>query len=156
LPNDDTLFFSNPLEGEAGKFRITRKSDNRDYDFAPAIFYAWMPEAWRGNYASFSLAGGLGFDLSDPVVFLGPAVTIRHNLTVVAGVVMHKERRLNGEYNVDDVISESLSEEQLHEDTYNPTWFAGLSFRFDSRPDSHKPKNPKPAGGGAGGDQNNQ
>lgn len=152
LPNNDVLFFSDAIEGEAGKFRITRKTDNREHDFAPAIFYAWMPEALRGNYASFSLAGGLGFDLSDPVVFLGPAVTIRHNLTIVAGVVMHKERRLSGEYNSADVITESLSEEQLHEETYKPTWFAGLSFRFDSRPDSHKPKSPEPAGAGAAGE----
>lgn len=148
LPNHDELFFSKSVDETAGTFKITRKSNNRKEDFSPAIFYAWFPEKLRGGYGSWSLAGGLGFDLSNLVVFLGPAFTVGHNLTIVAGVAMHKEKRLNGQLSPNAVISENLSEAQLHEETYKPTWFAGLSFRFDSAPATHKNPPSPPATSG--------
>jgi hypothetical protein len=153
VPNNDDLFFSKQDASDSGKYHITRKSDNRDWDFAPSIFYSWMPERFRTSYGFFSLGGGLGFDLSNPIVFFGPAFTIRHNLTIAGGVVVHKEKRLNGKYSPGDEVSENLSEDQLKEETYKPTWFAGLTFRFDSAPSSHKKPPSAPATKDASGDK---
>jgi hypothetical protein len=144
IPSDDESYFSKPDQGEAGKYRITRLNERRDQDFAAAIFYSWMPRSWANSYWSSSLSAGLGFDLSDPLVFLGYMGTMKRNISIVLGGVMHKQRVLRGQYEPGQQVGENLTEDQLTERTYKPNWFAGLAFRFGEPPLSHKKDPPKP------------
>jgi len=140
-PNRDQHFFSKTQAGADSMFQVTRKIENQKYDFIPAVFYAFAPTRWRGNFWSHSVAAGLGFDLSNPVVFLGYSGSFAQNVSVVTGAVMRKTRVLNGKYHSGDIVAENLTEDQLSEQTYRPAWFIGLSFRFGSAPESHKSPN---------------
>jgi len=132
--NQDEQYFSKAKTGEDGKFLITRKANNRDYDFAPSLFFSWMPAQREGRDLNFGATAGLGFDQSNPIVFLGPMLTYNQNVSLMAGVVMHKQKRLNGIYSRDEEIMENLTEDQLKEETFKPNLFLGLSFRFGTNP----------------------
>lgn len=132
--NNDEQYFSKPKEGETGKFLITRKADNKDYDFAPSLFYSWMPASREGRNVNPGVAAGLGFDQSNPIVFVGPMLTYNQNISLVAGVVVHKQKRLTGTHSVGQEITTSLTEDQLKEETFKPSFFFGVSFRFGSNP----------------------
>lgn len=132
--NEDELFFAKPKTGATGQYVITQKADKQDYDFAPSIFYAWLPARREGRDLSLGVAAGLGFDQNNPIVFAGPMLTYNQNISLVAGVVMHKEKRLNGMYSLGQEVTENLSEAQLGEETYRPSLFFGLSFRFGANP----------------------
>lgn len=139
LPNEDERFFQAPNPDGEG-FLLREKDDNLDFDFAAAVMYTChkrKPDTW---WKSFGFTGGLGFDLSDPIVFAGVTWPAATNIGIHAGVVMHKQQRLRGEYDRDSVTTDQLSEDQLHEGTYEPNWYVGLSFRFDKAPDTHKAK----------------
>lgn len=134
LPSRDDAFYSRN-RGD-GSFAIEHQNDNDDFAFVPSVFYSWAPA--KLSPVNFSITGGLGFDLSSPVVFLGGAVTVYKNLSLVAGAAMHEQVRLNGHYAPGDTLSENLTEDQLTEETFAPNVFFGLSFRFGTAPASHK------------------
>jgi hypothetical protein len=136
IPSEDELYFAKSVA--PGKFQVTKKHDNQETDFAPAIFYAWMPEKFASSMFAPSLAAGLGFDLDNPVVFLGLSLSYHYNVSVLGGGVMHRVKRLNGIYSPGDTLSENLTEAQLTEETYDLGWFFGVSFRFGSAPKSHQ------------------
>lgn len=138
VPSEDERFFVKTIDDQPGKFRITEQADNQEFDFVPAVLFSYMPARWSHRYTAWSATGGLGFDLSNPVVFLGGSLAFRQNLLLVAGAVWHEEMHLNGRYKDDDVIGENLSEDQLSETTYDIAWFVGVSFRFDTAPLTHK------------------
>jgi len=144
VPNRDERYFSLAKEGESGKFTIARKADRLTADFAPSMFFSWLPRKKEGSDWSFSWSAGLGFDQSNPIVFLGPMWTYNQNISLVGGLVLHKQKRLNGIYLKGENVSENLTEEQLSEQTYRPNLFLGLSFRFSSNPFSTK-SDPKPS-----------
>lgn len=143
--NEDENYFSQAKEGTTDRFTITRKADNQDYDFAPSVFFSWLPAQWEGRNVSFGPAAGLGFDQSNPIVFLGPMVTYNQNISLVAGVVMHKQRRLSGNYKAGQEVSENLTETQLREETFRPNVFFGLSIRFGTNPFATEKKTDTPA-----------
>jgi hypothetical protein len=137
--NDDELFFTQAVPDEQGKFQIARKQDRSGSDLVPSIFFAWMPEQAKPRLFNYGLTAGLGFDSSEPAVFLGGIATMRHNISLVAGAVARRVARLNGRYSQDaagnyPVIGTELSEDQLAERTYEPAAFIGIAFRFDSSP----------------------
>lgn len=138
--NQDETYFSKAKAGTTDKFTITRKVDNQDYDFAPSLFFSWLPARLESRNFSFGPAAGLGFDQSNPIVFLGPMLTYNQNISLVAGVVMHKQKRLSGNYKVDQDVAENLTEAQLREETFRPNVFFGLSIRFGSNPFEAKKK----------------
>jgi hypothetical protein len=146
VPNRDERYFSKPKEGEDGKFTVVRKADRLTADFAPSMFFSWLPREKEGSDWSFSWSAGLGFDQSNPIVFLGPMLTYNQNVSLVGGLVFHKQKRLNGIYSKNQPISENLTEEQLTEQTYRPNFFLGLSLRFNSNPFStNSDSKPSPA-----------
>jgi hypothetical protein len=65
-------------------------------DFVPAIFFTWLPRKWENRSWAFSPVGGLGFDVSSPVVFVGGAAMFNQNLSFLAGGVFHQQKRLDG------------------------------------------------------------
>ena len=134
LPTRDERYFPRAKSGEANKFVITEKEDRQDLTFAPSVFFSWLPMKNESKDWSFSWSAGLGFDQSNPIVFAGPMWTYNQNVGVMFGLVMHKQKRLNGQYNRDQEVMENLTEAQLHEETYRPNLFLGLSYRFGASP----------------------
>jgi hypothetical protein len=103
--------------------------------FAPTIFFAWHPRTGKW-YPSFCLAisGGLGFDLSNPVVTAGPTVVHNSNLSFHFGLVAAKVDRLLPRYAAGDTVGESLTPEQLRSSVYRINPFVAVSFRFCTNP----------------------
>lgn len=153
VPDDDERFFSKAKLGGTNEYVITRKTDNQDYDFAPSLFYSWLPTRAEGRNLSFGAAAGLGFDQSNPVVFAGPMLTYNQNVSLLAGVVMRKQMRLDGAYAAGQEIAENLSEDQLGDETYHPGIFFGLSFRFGANPFADAADASEPAEAAAAAEQ---
>ncbi len=93
-----------------------------------------MPRKWETSDWGISPTGGLGFELSDPVVFAGASVSYNTNLHFIVGAAIHKQKRLDGQYDVGQMISESLTTDQLSVTTFKPNFFFALAFRFGSNP----------------------
>lgn len=136
IPSDNDVYFSKSAGPDS--FQVTKEADNQEFDFAPAVFFSWMPGRLSTPALSPSLTAGLGFDLDNPVVFLGLSLSYHYNISLVGGGVMHQVTRLSGKYEPNDTITENLSEGQLSEDTYAFGWFFGVSFRFGGAPKTHE------------------
>ncbi len=132
LPDQDEEFFTES-RGD-GTFAIQPKEPAGGLDFVPAIFFTWLPRKWENRNWAFSPVGGLGFDVSSPVVFLGGAAIFNQNLSVLAGAVFHQQKRLDGQYQVGQVVGEALTPDQLAVEPYHANFFFAVAFRFGSNP----------------------
>jgi hypothetical protein len=131
LHNLDKDYFARQTGADA--YQITKENNRERITFAPAIFFSWHRSRGRWHFTD-GITGGLGFDLSDPVVFLGYQGTIHRNLTVTGGVAAAKVNRLKGRYKEGDPLTENLDEEQLHDRPYRATGFLAVGFRFGGSP----------------------
>jgi hypothetical protein len=139
----------------AGKFVVTPETEPDDWDLklVPSVFFTWLPSAKESQDFSFGFSGGLGVKEDSPVVFLGGSVLYNWNLSLVAGVGLAHQWRLMGQYAKDQVLSENLSQDQLNDKVFRPTFMAAVTFRFGSNPfggsksgsGTEKPPTPKPS-----------
>jgi len=129
IPNNDKEYFSK--ENANGTFNITRKKNQDDYDPALGIFYTWISgkQMHHLNYR-FGPTAGLGIDTNDFVVFAGATMFINDNVSFTLGPIVHKQKRLEGEFKLNQDIKESLSNDALTEDVYKLNYFAAVTFRF--------------------------
>lgn len=111
-------------------FIIHKKEGDQSIKVIPALFFHWLPRGGEQSEWSWSMVGGLGFDMRNAVVFLGLSITYNENITIALGGVAHRLRQLNGKYSEGGRIREDLDDEQLHEEVYRVNPFVGLSFRF--------------------------
>jgi hypothetical protein len=143
-PNRDETYFA---KAEGDKFRVTRQHvGDKEYAFIPSVFWSWMPTTWQSWWLVPSLTGGLGFDKSNPAVFLGSSFTYNENVGVVIGYVAQRQKRLNGNYDPANLplIDTALTPDQLSREAYRPNLFFGVSFRFGSNPfESEAKKEPE-------------
>lgn len=68
LHNLDKNYFARQTGTNA--YQITKENNRERITFAPAIFFTWHRRLGKWSFTD-GITGGLGFDLSDPVVFLG-------------------------------------------------------------------------------------
>lgn len=128
-------------------YTITPQANRNPWAFAPSIYFMWLPAknfdnplarafAWRDTSSDVfgGVSAGLGFDTSNPIVFAGYGVGWGYNVMLTAGFVMHKEKRLDGQYMPGQVVTENLTADQLLQDTYRSRFYVGLAFRFGSNP----------------------
>jgi hypothetical protein len=134
LPDDDDEFFTKQNPDDATQFVITPEADREDLDFAPSILFVWTPARWVARDWSHGITAGLGFDLDNPIVFAGYALTYNENIAFTAGVALHKRNRLAGRYEPGEIVGSDLDSEQLSEATYGPSAYIGIAFRFDGNP----------------------
>jgi hypothetical protein len=134
IPSREPRYFSKPSETEAGRFAIARERDRRGWDFTPSVYFTWMATKLLLQNVAWGLTGGLGFDLSNPVIFVAPSLTYNWNLSFMAGLSMHKERRLSGQFHTGQSIGENLTNERLTDESYRPAPFVGVAYRFGSNP----------------------
>lgn len=137
IPSQDKRYFLEPA-AETGSFRIRRDAERREMDFAPSIYFSWMPANQR-RQVRFSPTAGLGFDLSTPIVFAGLSILYNWNIGIFLGAVMHQQTRLRGEFREGDTIRQNLTPDNLVEKTYAANVAAGIKFRFGSNPFPTRP-----------------
>ncbi|WP_188375383.1 hypothetical protein [Winogradskyella haliclonae] len=114
------------------EFVVTEKVDRQKLEFVPSVFFSWL----KNTNADFqvSLSGGLSFDFESPTAFLGCSIFYNRNLSLTLGLVAHKQQFLRGQYNAGDVLTESISEDQLHENVYTFNPFLSLNFNLSKNP----------------------
>jgi hypothetical protein len=127
-PNKDRHYYSKDADDDT--FVITQKHDNGGVQPNAAIFYTWQPAKWENSYFSTGVAGGIGVDQNSLVLLFGPHFTFNQNFGIVAGIALHQESRLRGEYEVGQTVSENLTTEALEEKINQTTWFIGVTYHF--------------------------
>ncbi len=147
INSGDQLYFSKQVPGSATSYTITPEANRNNKTFAPSVYFMWMPSSestsalapiagWHdaeGNIFG-GLTAGLGFDTSNPVVFVGYGIGWGYNAMVTFGAAWHKEKRLLGQYNPGDAVSSNLTTDQLTQDTYQTRFYIGLALRLGSNP----------------------
>jgi hypothetical protein len=140
-------------------YTITRKTSTHGSAFSPSVYFIRIPGddgfndwakivGWRSGDLMGGLTAGVGFDFDKPTLFLGYGFGWGYNVMLTAGVVMHKEDRLNGQYAAGQVVAENLTSDQLIDSTYKPRAYVGLAFRFGSNPFSSSSSKPSTPSGG--------
>jgi hypothetical protein len=144
-------------------YTITQESNRNTWKFAPSVNFMWLPSknfpcdsvggcvarvaAWRGEESDIfgGLIAGLGFGTgsgtttgANPVVKLGYGVGWGYNVVVSAGVAMHQEQRLAGQYNPGQIVMENLTSDSLAQTVYRPGFYLEVAFRFGSNPFTSK------------------
>ena len=130
MPNGDEDYFTAQDPSDPTSFTITRKADREELDFAPSVIFSWKPASQVGKTWGHGLAMGLGFDLNNPIVFGGYGATYNENVTLTAGLVFHKQLRLDGRFEEGQTISENLDSNNLTIETYALNYYVGIGFRF--------------------------
>jgi hypothetical protein len=132
LPDNDEEYFSQSIGND--QFQIAKKEPPNGLDYVPAFFFTWLPRKWENGDWSISPTGGLGFELSDPVVFVGGAVGFNQNLQFIVGGAFHRQSRLAGQFQEGQTINENLTSDQLAVKPYKFNFFFSLAFRFGENP----------------------
>jgi len=127
---NDEEYFITKSDSIPTMFEIKKKKDNQYINFIPSIFIHWNPNNSDELEWTYSVTGGIGFDMEKPIVFAGGSAIYHDKLNFNFGLVIHKLKKLNGKYYSGELINEILDENQLHEEFYRINPFIGLSFRF--------------------------
>jgi hypothetical protein len=122
--------------GTTATYRITKDAHRGAMNYVPTIFFSWQPsKANMSGDLSWVVSGGLGFDLSNPVVELAPlGFSWNRNLTLHLGVAVAKLGKLQGQYSPNDTIMTNLKPDQLTHSVYALNPFIALSFTFNKSP----------------------
>jgi hypothetical protein len=130
-------FGSTPYVAEAAgdsTYVITEGANRHWLDFAPTIFFQWLPSSALRSDVVRGPTVGLGFDLQAPALFGGYGWTYNQNISLNVGVALHQQRVLLGRYEAGDTIRENLTPDQLHESLYRIAPFLAVSIRALSNP----------------------
>lgn len=107
------------------KFQIVEDGSQELFGPIPVIQFTYLnieKDTWFGP------TGGIGFDTSNFSVFGGYSLYVGHNFIITAGVVFHKQKRLNNSFDVNQIVSEQLSSEDLNTGYYRLNPFFSLSY----------------------------
>lgn len=129
--NKENIFFAKQSDSV---YAITKTNNRKSMNFAPSLFFTWMPTKSINKPWNLGLSGGLGFDFESPTVFLSPTISYNQNLRIHIGLVAHKQSVLLGQYEEGQIITENLNKDQLHEELYKLNPFISISFRFNQNP----------------------
>lgn len=127
LFNSDT--YKTVADGD--EFQIIGDSGQDIIEYLPSIMFTFMD---KSKNISTGFSAGLGFDLEQISVFVGPSIGIGQNFVVTGGVAFHNQQRLDSRYRVNDNVDSSLNFDDLHERYYRFNPFLSLSFRLDKSP----------------------
>ncbi|MEX2271376.1 MAG: hypothetical protein WD690_07905 [Vicinamibacterales bacterium] len=130
----------------ANGFVVTKETEPAGPRVIPSVYFTWMSSTEEGRNWIHGPTAGLGIDDKAPGLFAGWSATYNHNLTFLAGAALAQHKRLRGQYTEGDKLAQTLTEDQLLEGVYRPTFLIGLTFRFGDNPFG-EPTSQKPAGG---------
>ncbi len=125
--------FTTKSVDSTGKYVIVKDADQDHFHFVPTVFFSWLPYRPNNNL-SFVASGGLGFDLTNPVILAGLGLNWNQNLTLHLGMAAAKVDRLLGHYAPGDTVGTNLTPDQLKQSVYRFNPFVSLSFNFSSNP----------------------
>ena len=127
------------------QFAVTAQREHKDrLNYIPTVFFTWLSRDQQMKSVSRGWTAGLGFESDRPAIFAGYHWGWNQNLGLMVGVGVHEQQRLNGRYQSGDVVTETLTDDQLHENIYAPNAVVALTFRLGSNPFSAEPKPPEP------------
>lgn len=132
------------------KFKVQAEREDEGLTAIPSILFSWAPRDALDRNFYVSPVGALGVRDNRPAFGIGAGVFFNFNLGLVGGVSFAPVKLLRGKYNLDDELSENLSDDQLHEWTMKPAGFVGFTFRFGEWPFARVGggENPPAQGGG--------
>ena len=133
---DSTLRQTTPTGTRDSTVYIIAKQRNQDVwsDPIPAFFFSWMPASRELRNFSFGPTAGLSVDFTQPRLMGGFELTYNQNIMLSAGGIFIPVSRLRGTYSPDQIVLESLTDDQLHQDKYRLHPYVGLAYRFNSNP----------------------
>ena len=136
-PNRDEEYFSR-TEGE-GKFRVAQERSPEEGTVAslPSVFWTWLPPDQAFRVLQHGPTAGIGVSttggLRHTALLVGYAIRYNQNMGVVLGAALHPQKRLDGRYSPNEVVTERLTADQLTQDEIQWNWFFGGIFRFGGR-----------------------
>jgi hypothetical protein len=132
LANEERDYFTKADSDTS--YTITKKNAVGKVKYIPAVYIHWFPTRDELKDWSCSVVGGIGFDLENPVVFIGGSVTYNQNLSFMLGGMLHQVNDLDGRYHENEKVKENLESAQLLVQKWvlNPCFT--ISFRFDNDP----------------------
>lgn len=107
-----------------------------DTEVIPTVFFSW-PLLKKKESFNFCFTGGLGFDMTNPIAFVGCSGIVGYNIGITLGVVMHKQFKLKPKYSSETdpmTVQSHLEFDELHKGVYRPSLCLGISYRFGSNP----------------------
>ena len=126
--NKKETYFLTPIDET---YVITKKARRSKLEYIPTVFFSWMPTQNITNYATFSVTGGIGYDLEAPTGFLGGSIFFNQRFGLVAGFAIHKQDFLSGQYSEGQALNDLILEDQLHESNYTVNPFISLNYVID-------------------------
>lgn len=130
LKEQDTYFSK---YASSSMFTITKQENRKNgIYYYPTVGYQWQKNT--KNVLVPSIQGGLGSNLEEVIVMLGGSLIYHYNLSLSAGVILHKKHFLKGKYKEGDTVDENLDFDQLHDQHYRPNLYVGINFRFAENP----------------------
>lgn len=133
-------YFSKQLGVDS--FRITRKGGNqlRAWDnLSPTVMISHpLSKEYKDFMWGVSFIASTNF--SNYSAGIGFSGIIAYNGYFGLGVMATQKHVLNGQYEKDEIIKQSLSFDQLHEKRWGPEVFFTIGIRFDKNPFSGKSK----------------
>jgi hypothetical protein len=135
VPLRDELFFAK-AGATQGQYVITaqRADAQSGIKFLPSVLFSWLPATTRFADWAFSPTAGFGATSDAFSALVGYTATYNSNLGFSAGVAVAQQRRLLGQYSENQIVTENLTEDQLHHRVLKPAFFVSLTFRFGENP----------------------
>ena len=136
-PNRDEEYFTEET-GES-EFTIRKKpADENSLTLLPTVFFTWLSSADAFSNVQHGPTVGLGVTTGTPSgrfsVLGGWMVRFNQNIGVVAGVSIYPHKRLDGQYQENQVLKESLDSDKLNRDSIRANGFVAFTLRFGSSP----------------------
>jgi hypothetical protein len=134
VPDRDESFFTEAKTDGTG-YTVNQAANRTDLQFEPTIAFSYVPKGQLDKMAIPKFTAGLGLNIFDePLIFAGTSWIIGDNVSIFAGAAVHRQSRLAGQYEVGQMVGESLTTEQLTEQTFGVNGIIGLGFRFGQNP----------------------
>jgi len=143
VKDEDEKYFTKENTGDGSvDYVITRERNGDGSVLAPSVYFMYLPAkndgwlspiSWRKGNSFGGVSSGLGFDQSNPNVFLGYGIGWGSNVMVTAGLVYRRVQRLSGRYGEGEVVPVVLTND-LVDETYKPAAYVGVAFRFGANP----------------------
>lgn len=132
MPNRDKVYRTRDIGN--GQFVIEKQDNDRNWSFAPTVFFSWFNASRSTTAYDWGWNAGLGLDLSNPTIMFGYEFCYYQNLYLNAGIGFNKQKRLKTEYSTGQVVNSTITPDSLVEDKFGPNLYVAFTFRFGSNP----------------------
>ncbi len=119
-------------------YQVTKSNADTDWYPVASIMLSYRPVDATG--ATFRPVFGLGTNASSVNFLFGGQLLIHSNYAIATGFNWTSQKVLNGKYRENDLLSVTLTDEQLHDQRFVPKFFVGISLRFNENPRGGSPK----------------